>query len=116
MGAGSLYTVVMGHASARHDEIVIHELLAAAFNELSLEVDPFNLGAEVSGVPESAQQRTHGIGYLLRFDFGRRDLVQERQKGVVVVPVNDGDPDRSPGQVLQGPQACEACADYYDFF
>ncbi len=59
-----------------------------------------------------SEDAANGIGDILRLQLGSRHLVEEGEKGVVVVPIKNEDITRGSGQGSNGPEAAETGTDH----
>ncbi len=105
------------YRSGGQDEEVVGNLWAVGFHNSLVKIDSLHLSHGEPGVGYLAQDSTHRVGDVPRLQFGRSDLVEQWQEGMVVVAVHKQHVHGRPSQRAGGPQATEAGPqDYHSRF
>jgi hypothetical protein len=105
---------VGGPRAGRDDEGVIRHLAIGKRHAFLLRVDRGRLreeDLEIRLTPEDPPDRRGDVAGRER---GRRDLIQQRRKDVMVAPIDQHDFDRRVPQRARGPQSAESPADDHD--
>ena len=87
----------MGGAGG-YDEIVVRNAYIFQFDGLVFQVKTHSLSHENPYVFVTAHNAPHGRGDIAGRESGRRNLIQERLKGVVVLAVHKRDAHSQPAQ------------------
>lgn len=103
----------MPGAGCEH-EVVVVDRAVGKLDTLRTAVDACDLAEPDRGVTLARQDRANRPGDVGRCEPGRRDLIQQRLKQVIVLPVDEHDIGACPGERLRGEQAAETRADNDD--
>src|SRR5262249_13372775 len=91
----------------RQSSVVEEELLVR-------EVDTHRLGKDDFDVLLLPQNAADGEGDVARVEACRRDLIEERLEGVVILPIDERDPERGLAERVRCVESAESTADDHD--
>ena len=106
--------VVGGRANREHQRVVGDPLLPLDEHLLGVRVDADDGSHPALDVGLVAQDRTHRVGDVAGVEPRRRDLIEQRLEGVVVVAVDDDHVDRLVRELLDDVETREAGTDHDD--
>ncbi len=105
---------VAGAAAGGDDEIVVGQLAAGVHDPAAGQVEGGDLGHDDREIGPLAEERADRLGDVDRGEPGGGDLVEERLKQVVVLPIDDRDPREVRRKMLAERQPAETGADHDD--
>ena len=105
---------VVGATAQGKYEVVVRDLDPLACNRFPLAMDPLHLNHPEVHVSFAAEDRVHRVYDVARFELGAPDLVEERDEGVIVVPVEYHHVHRPTGQRFRRLQPGKPCSNDHD--
>ena len=95
--------------------MVVGDLVAVVeHHDIATLVDPHHARVANPDVLRVAEDRSNGVRDVRGLETGRGHLVQQRQKSVKVVSIDDGDANRLVRELSCRGQTREAAADHHD--
>ena len=110
-----LVSEVAVRGSGGDDQVVVcHDRSAGQRYLPRSRVDREHLVHHHFGIAILVQNRADGLGNVARRKHRKRHLVQQRLKGVMILPINDGDVDRQFAEPLGGRDPGKSRTDNHD--
>ncbi len=103
MLAGAFHPKEVGGASNGQDEVIIWENMSKGLNLTGSEIDAPHLFHEEADVWNPAENAAHRVDDVLELQLAGSHLVEQRQKGVVIVAVQHQNIGWSAGQGARRP-------------
>ena len=110
----TLHAKEVRNASGGQYQIVVLQERLIRLDDSGVEIDAMDVGHSEVDERMPPKETSDGIGDLARPQLGRGYLVQEREEGVVVVPVDQRGSEPMRDEPAHGPQPAEPRPDHYD--
>ena len=101
---------VRGPRACRDDQVVVRHFAVREAEALAWHVDRHCLGQPDFQIVLPPQDPANRRRDVARRERGRRDLIEQRRKDVMVAAIEKEDVDRRPRERARGPQAAKPAA------